>query len=139
MIKEVVLEDKEKYFELGSLINTNFAKLYNLEDILKDKYDKVYGYYEDTKLVGFIHIKVLYETIEIINIVVMPNYRRRGIASMLIEYIISNINDVKEILLEVNENNKSAISVYNKNGFKVISERKRYYNYDTALVMKRDV
>lgn len=137
MVKEVTLLDNNEYLELGKLVNSNFEKLFNLEILLNSKYDKIFGYYED-KLIGFIHVRILYGTLEIINIVVNPLYRRRGIATLLLEYV-KNIEGIKEMLLEVNINNDIAIKTYQKFNFKVISERKNYYGSDTALIMKRDV
>lgn len=138
MVKEVTLLDKEEYLKLGLLVNINFEKLYNLESLLNSEYDKIFGYFEENVLRAFIHVRVLYETVEIINIVVDPLYRRKGIATLLLKYIM-NIKEIKEILLEVNINNEVAIKTYEKNGFKAISERKNYYGCDTALIMKRDV
>lgn len=138
MVKEVTLLDQDEYLKLGLLVNINFEKLYNLESLLNSEYDKIFGYFEDNVLRAFIHVRVLYETVEIINIVVDPLYRRKGIATLLLKYIM-NIKVIKEILLEVNINNEVAIKTYEKNGFKVISERKNYYGSDTALIMKRDV
>ena len=44
----------------------------------------------------------------------------------------------KSILLEVNENNFSAIKLYRKNNFKEISVRKNYYGTgQNALIMIR--
>ena len=48
-------------------------------------------------------------------------------------------DDIDNIMLEVNEKNLAAISLYKKNKFKIISKRKNYYGKDTALIMKRDV
>ena len=45
-------------------------------------------------------------------------------------------NKKSEIILEVNENNISAIKLYEKNGFKKYGLRTRYYNNtDNALIM----
>ena len=70
MINKVVLSDLERFNELGSLVNSKFANLFNLESLLASKYDYVYGYYDNDKLVGFIHINKLYENMDIVNIVV---------------------------------------------------------------------
>lgn len=137
MVKELTMSDNEQYLKLGVLVNSNFKRLYNLELVFNSKYDKVYGYY-DGILRGFVHVRVLYETLEIINIVVDPLCRRKGIATLLLEYI-KNIDGIKKLILEVNINNDVAIKAYEKNGFKVISERNNYYGNDTALVMERDV
>lgn len=138
MVKGVALLDSKEYLELGKLVNSNFENLFNLELLLNSKYDRVFGYYENDKLKAFVHVRILYETLEIINIVVDPSYRRRGIATLLLEHI-KNIDGIKEMILEVNINNEPALKTYQNFNFKVISERKNYYGSDTALIMKRDV
>ena len=42
---------------------------------------------------------------------------------------------VKNITLEVNINNKNAILLYNSLGFKEATKRKGYYNGEDALLM----
>lgn len=139
MVDKVSIDDLERFNELGLLVNSNFINVYNLVDILNSLYDDVYGYYLDEKLVGFIHITKLYETMDIVNIVVDDDYRKQGIATELINYVVDLYDDVMSIMLEVNENNIVATSLYKKNGFKIINKRDNYYGSDNALVMKRDV
>ncbi len=138
MIRELTIEDKEKYNELGSLINSNFNKLFDLDAIINSDYDYLYGYYED-KLLGFIHLNKLYENMDIVNIVVDPLYRRQGIATELIDYSMDLFDDLESVMLEVNENNKGAVNLYINNDFHIISKREKYYGNDDALIMKRDV
>lgn len=128
-----------EFNELGLLVNSNFLNTYKLEDILNSKYDYLYGFYSDNKLVGFIHVNKLYEVMDIVNVVVSLDYRKQGIATSLINYAIEQFDDLKTIMLEVNENNANAISLYEKNGFKIINKRNNYYGSDAALIMKRDV
>ncbi len=137
MVNKININDIKRFNDLGSLINSNFSNVYKLNDIIESKYDDVYGYYEDDNLVGFIHVNKLYETMDIVNIVVDNMYRKKGIATKLIDYVINLYNDVDNIMLEVNENNKAAIALYEKNKFEVISKRNNYYGTDSALIMKR--
>lgn len=139
MISKITLEELESFNKLGLLVNKNFINVYKLEDILMSPSDFLYGYFADEELVGFIHIIKLYETMDIVNIVVDPNYRNMGIASSLLTYIYNLFVDVENILLEVNENNIAAINLYKKNNFEVINKRLNYYKNDSALIMKRDV
>ncbi|MDE5888736.1 MAG: GNAT family N-acetyltransferase, partial [Bacilli bacterium] len=94
---------------------------------------------ENSLLVGFIHFSKMYETVDIVNIVVDECLRNKGIASKLINELINYFDDVTNIMLEVNENNIPAISLYKKNKFYVINKRDNYYGNDNALIMKRDV
>lgn len=139
MVNKIVLEELERFNELGLIVNKNFSNVYKLNEIIDSQYDDVYGYYLDSKLVGFVHITKLYETVDIVNIVVDVEYRKQGIATKLINYVLGLCNDVENIMLEVNENNIAAISLYEKNGFEVINKRNNYYGSDAALIMKRVV
>lgn len=139
MINNISMDSLKEFNELGLLVNSNFFNIYKLEDILSNEYDYLYGYYLDVKLVAFIHVNKLYEVMDIVNVVVNPSYRKKGIATKLIDYAISQFDDLKSIMLEVNENNSNAISLYNKNNFKVINKRNNYYGSEAALIMKRDV
>ena len=137
MIATITKRDEVEFYELGRIINEKFNILYNLSNLLNSKYDYVYGYYEENKLIAFIHINKLYEVIDIINIVVSRNHRHKNIATELINYIIKEFPDSNKLMLEVNENNIPAINLYNKNGFINIHERTNYYGKDTAIIMER--
>ena len=105
----------------------------NYDPIIND-YTKVYAYKIDNKYVSFIVGQILYENAEIIDIYVTPDYRRKGIAKELMNKIIDD-EQVKNITLEVNINNKNAILLYNSLGFKEATIRKGYYNGEDALLM----
>ena len=137
MINKVVLSDLERFNELGRLVNDNFSNLFNLSSLLASKTDYIYGYYEDNKLIGFIHISKSYETIDIVNVVVDIDKRNMGIGSKLVDYISHLFNDVDNIMLEVRDSNENAIKLYEKCGFEEINRRKKYYGDEDAIIMKK--
>ena len=139
MINKITINDLESFNKLGLLVNEKFTKLFNLEEIIINDLEYIFGYYLDNDLVGFIHISKIFETIDIINIVVDEKYRNKKIASQLLEYIINHFKDINKILLEVSDNNIPAINLYKKYNFEVINIRKKYYKNSNALIMKRDV
>ena len=139
MVNKVVLEDLNDFNRLGLQVNSNFINLFNLEDILSSDYNYLFGYYEDNKLVGFIHITKSFEIVDIVNVVVDNLYRRKGIGTKLIDYVVNYFSDVSSFMLEVNVNNVAAIKLYEVNNFVVIHKREKYYGNDDALIMKRDV
>lgn len=139
MVNKIGINELERFNELGLLVNSNFSNIYKLVDIIDSQFDDVYGYYVNNRLVAFIHISKLYETMDIVNIVVDVDYRKNGIATRLISFVESLYDDIDNIMLEVNENNRNAISLYKRCGFEVINKRKNYYGSDTALIMKRVV
>lgn len=63
------------------------------------------------------------------NIAVDSNYRRMGIARKLIETMIDYVKSKngRRILLEVMQENLSAIRLYEKMGFTAVGDRKDYY------------
>ena len=139
MIKELTIQDNEKFLYLGGLIKSGFGKTNDLSKILESENEYIVGHYEGDKLVGFLYYSKSFDTIDIIDVVVDEEFRRRGIATGLIRYVVNNYGDINTVFLEVNEKNKAAIEAYEKNGFEVISRRKKYYGKDDALIMKRDV
>ena len=139
MINSVNIKDNERFIEIGLLVNGDFSKLFNLEFIINSDSEDVFGYYDNNKLVGFIHVLKTFECVEIINVVVDTEYRKQGIASKLINYVVDYYDDLEYILLEVNEHNDKAINLYNKLEFKVINVRKKYYGNDDALIMRKEV
>ena len=117
-----------------SLLKDLFSKYKDNYNPIINDYTKVYAYKIDNKYVSFIVAQILYENAEIIDIYVIPDYRRRGIAKELMNKII-NDKEVKNITLEVNINNKNAILLYNSLGFKETTLRKGYYNGEDAFLM----
>ena len=131
MINKCNINDINRIIELGKLINTNFDKLNNLEEIIKNK--EIIGYYIDNKLVGFIIFKTMYEITDLLYIVVDKLYRRKSIASKWLEELIGNS---EKVMLEVRCDNDNAIKLYKKYDFKIINIRKKYYDNMDAYVME---
>ncbi|NLA32763.1 MAG: GNAT family N-acetyltransferase, partial [Mollicutes bacterium] len=107
MIKEATIEYEDDINNLGKLVNSNYKKLFPLERIIADKYEKMYIYLDKDVLSGFIHFIEIDETIEIVNIVVDKMKRKQGIGSKLLEYTMKKSSDnIKNIVLEVNTSNQ---------------------------------
>jgi len=95
--------------------------------------------YEENGILGVIVFEEIYGRIELDYIIVDDNYRRLGIASKLMDYLVyyAKNNSVSNITLEVNENNTSAINLYKKYKFKLVSRRENYYKDNDAILMIR--
>ena len=97
-------------------------------------------------LVGYAVSWVSKEEVYIENLVVAKAYRRRGIGSALLSYILNRAkqNHIIRATLEVRVSNEAARGLYLAHGFSEVAIRKGYYNnpYEDALVMvkflKRD-
>ena len=86
----------------------------------------------------FVIFNVIYEKCEIIDIFVKEEYRNNSIAQNLIKEILKDF-DVENITLEVSKNNKPAINLYEKLGFKAVAPRKNYYSDADGLLMLKEV
>ena len=138
MIRQARKSDEKQINELGLLLNKQYSKLFNLTKILKNNYNRFYVYELENKIIGFLHATVLFENVEIINIIIHPNYRNQKVASNLFDTLLSELSsDVKFITLEVSVHNKPAIAFYEKFGFEVISVRKNYYHDGDAYLLGR--
>ena len=98
--------------------------------------DEILVYEENGLILGFICYSRMYETVDILYIVVDPGYRRKGIATKLIDELIK-IEGIEHLMLEVSEENTGAIDFYKHLGFKPIREIKNYYGNTNALAMER--
>ena len=74
MIKKLSIADNDSFCKLGLLLKDNFSSLYNLQEIISLDYEDVWGFYNDAELVGFIHLSVSFENIDIVNI--LKGYRQ---------------------------------------------------------------
>ena len=140
MIRKANIYDIPRMNELGSLLEENFSKVYSISEMLEDNISKVFVYEKDDQVVGFILATDLQETCDILSVVVDPNYRRMKVASNLIDYLISDLDEnLKLITLEVSTKNTPALKLYDQFGFEVVNIRKKYYqNGDDAYLMARE-
>ena len=133
MVNNCNIFDSLRIKELGKLINSNFDKVNNIEELINKQ--QIIGYYDNNILVGFIIYEKVYEVIDILYIIVDEIYRRRGIASLLMDTLL-NFDNYERIMLEVRCDNSNAIKLYKKFDFKIINIRKKYYDNNDAYVME---
>jgi ribosomal-protein-alanine N-acetyltransferase len=105
------------------------------KELLSDT-DSIYNYMDGEKVLGYLEIRLVDNVVDIMNLFVNEEERRKGIATSLMNEMIEKEN-YSRIMLEVNENNIEALRLYNKLGFKEISLRERYYGEDTAIIMEK--
>lgn len=142
-IDKMSLED---LISIKDILTTEFDDFWNYE-ILKSELESNNSYFFVAKnisgeIVGFAGIKVILDEADIMNIVVRKPFRHNGIGSILLDNLISyskNLN-LKSVTLEVNENNLSAIHLYDKFSFDNLGIRKKYYNGESdAIIMSKQL
>ena len=135
MISKLTKEEVQEVIQLGIMLNPNFSKLFHIENLNPN--ETIFIYKENNSIKGFIHTQNGLDIIDLLNIMVKPEYRNQGIGSALLKYIIDNKQD-KKIMLEVRSKNINAIKLYQKYDFKIINIRKNYYKDDDAIIMERN-
>ena len=135
MIKELDISNVDKVINLGLKLNNNYSNLYDYES-LNSGVNKTYIILDNNNVIGFIHIQDLIDEVDIIDIVIDEEYRRKGYGKSLINYIFDFYKD-KKVILEVSADNEAAVNLYRSFDFNVINVRKGYYNGKDALVMEK--
>ena len=135
MISKLTKEEVQEVLQLGTMLNPNFSKLFHIENLNPN--ETIYIYKENNNIKGFIHTQNGLDIIDLLNIIVKPEYQNQGIGSILLKYIINNKQN-KKIMLEVRSKNINAIKLYQKYDFKIINIRKNYYKDDDAIIMERN-
>ncbi|HEX9350311.1 MAG TPA: ribosomal protein S18-alanine N-acetyltransferase [Gaiellaceae bacterium] len=97
---------------------------------------------EANRLVGYLIISRYVDAWHVMNIAVAKDYRRRRIATRLIERLfeVTSGDGRRGYTLEVRVSNEAAIRLYESLGFKARGVRRGYYtdNREDALIMWKD-
>lgn len=116
----------------------NFEKNLTVDSIFSNPFSNILVYQLGENPIAYIVFSRYYERIEIDYIYVVQSQRKKGFGSKLIDYVINKNSDTKNITLEVNVNNTSAINLYKKMGFQIVAIREKYYKDGTsAYLMER--
>jgi [ribosomal protein S18]-alanine N-acetyltransferase len=100
------------------------------------------GAFEGDRLVGYLIISRYVDAWHVMNVAVDPEFRRKGIASALLERLFERTSDDERrgYTLEVRVSNAGAIRLYEQLGFEPRGIRRGYYtdNREDALIMWKD-
>ena len=115
----LVKKMEQRCFESNCFNEKEIEEMY-----INDRY-KFIGIWSNGSLAGYLIMTDSIDVYEIIKVGVDDEYRGRGLGKLLIEKAFETIK--VDLMLEVRENNESAIRLYKKIGFKKIGLRKGYY------------
>lgn len=120
---------------------TGFLKREEVEEeLINNPFGKYIIYVEKDNpflLLGYIYYSEIYDRVEINQFEVEKAHRNCGIGNKLLKKFTEIVE--KGITLEVRENNKNAIYLYEKYGFQQVAKRKKYYQEIDGLLMERKI
>ena len=116
------------------------------EDSVAGELKNLYSFWlvaEDDGLVaGYIGCQMSFPEVDVMNVAVHPDFRRRGIAAILVEALTDHLRhmDCTSLSLEVRASNDPAIALYEKLGFEIVGRRPNYYRHpkEDALIMRKE-
>lgn len=103
-------------------------------------FSRFYVMEDDGDIIGFAVAWVVADEIQLNDIGIRRDRRRRGLATQLLDRIIGDMRNTHrpvKIVLEVSEYNDAARLFYGKNGFVETGRRACYYDSIDAILMER--
>lgn len=100
----------------------------------------VVDYDDENKIRGFLLYSLILDEAEILTFCVSPAKQSKGVGGNLLAVFLEKMKNkhVTTVLLDVAENNFSAIKLYNRYGFMENGRRRKYYeNKIDALLMSK--
>ena len=98
---------------------------------------------EGEQVVAYVGSQTVIDSSDMMNIAVHPDFRRRGIAEMLVAALEEQLRQrgSKMLLLEVRDSNAPAIALYEKLGFHQAGLRKNYYRNpkEDARILRKEL
>lgn len=96
---------------------------------------------EDDKVIGYAGVQVILDEGYITNVAVLPDHRKQGVASKLLQVYLdfAQAHQLAFLTLEVRASNTEAIMLYGHKGFRSAGRRKNYYENpkEDAIIMTR--
>ncbi len=140
---QVMAIEREHIKQITQLEKVCFSEPWSEESLLTafKGGTKFFVEVKNNKVLGYIGISCIIDEGYVTNVAVFPEFRNKGVASALLNRTFSLARDLglAFISLEVRESNSTAISLYEKFGFKTEGKRKGFYSNpkEDALIMTK--
>ena len=103
--------------------------------------EEILTYLEGIEKTGYLCFRLEGQEAEIDELAILDQSEGKGEATYLLNYGLSLLKkeNYQTVFLEVRENNKKAISLYERTGFKQYRRRENYYLTVSALCYKKEL
>lgn len=143
LIRSMVHSDVDEIFEIDRICFSLPWSKAAFEGELKNDLAYYECAEENGKIVGYMGMWRILDECHITNVAVLPEYRKRGIATLLIDKMIKvcKCSEITKMTLEVRESNFNAINLYRKFGFCPMGKRPKYYQkpIEDAIIMWKKI
>jgi ribosomal-protein-alanine N-acetyltransferase len=97
----------------------------------------------NSRIIGYVCIRSILDMTHLMNIAVLPEFRRRGTGRALLGNAVMEVKRLRpdtKLTLEVRKSNIAAVTFYEKFGFIATGKRNKYYQEpeDDAIIMELD-
>ena len=141
VIRKATADDLESICRIEQEGQGRWSRI-QFADELKLNFSRVYVIEDGGAVIGFAVAWIVADEIQLNNIGIKKEFRRRGLGTLIMNKIIMHPDDAgprKKIYLEVSAQNKPAILFYRNNGFIEMGRRKNYYDSIDAILMEREL
>lgn len=138
-LREITSDDLDLVMQVERKAHSHPWRLSSFQDCLKGRQKCWLAFYQD-QLVGYVVITHGGGDAELLNLVVSPDFQRKGIGRLLLNHAVDLVKGKADMLfLEVRVSNHKAIELYSREGFFEVGHRKNYYpttnGHEDALLM----
>lgn len=139
-IRPMTLKDLEKVMVIEeACFEESWTRESFVYEIFINKVAQYFVYELDKKVVGYIGVWLLEDEVHITNLAVAPLFRKKKVATNLLEFILDYSQKLKysKLSLEVRKNNKKAIQLYKKFEFNQKKVLNGYYKGEDGVLMQK--
>lgn len=140
---QVIMADNKYLPQIAELENECFSHPWSVQTLEEAMLGgtKFFVALRNGEVAGYIGISCILDEGYITNVAVFPKYRKKGVATALLNRVFSLALDesLSFVTLEVRVSNQAAVSLYEKLGFKEEGRRKNFYESprEDALIMTK--
>jgi len=136
-IKQINEKDIDLCYELDSNTISIWSKN-QWADEFKKKGIKVFGLLFSNLVIGICVLHVVLDEAQINFFVVKKKYRKKGFGSYLMSFLIKQCKElnINKLILEVSQNNITAVKFYSRFDFCTVGIRRNYYKDGSNALLK---